>query len=569
MVAKLILRDHVRGNKKIRPDGWKHPYTEWELEEFQKCAADPIYFIRNYVKIISLDKGIINFDMFPFQEKYIRMLLENRKSICKLFRQGGKTTCTAAAICWYIIFNKNKNVAVLANKSKGAREILARIKLMYEELPQFLKHGVREWNKGFIQLSNGSKVTADATSANAARGSSLNWLYLDEYAFVGGNIADEFFTSVFPTLSSGKTTKISITSTPIGYNHFWKMWDEAEKGINGFQTFTADYWERPGYDEQWAADQRRVLGDLKFRQEILMAFLGSSNTLIAGDFIAKITPYEYIFENDDGLDVIEAPTPGHTYVGIVDTSRGVGGDSSVVTMIDITEVPYKLVAKYKSNTVHPMLFSTICYKMGKDYNDAFLLVEINDNGQSISDALMHDMEYENLLWVSKGKGGQQVSSGFGRSGATVQSGVRTDKLVKRVGCSTLKTLIEENKLLVNDRDFIQEFSTFTEIKGSFAADVGYHDDLVMTLVLFAWLTNSPYFKELTNVNLRTTIYQQRIEEIEAHLTPFGIRDNHIDQEQEIEVIDRDVWMVEDADRTKDFFRRTMQVGEWPGMYTNR
>jgi len=563
-MVKLVLRDHVRGNKKIRPEGWKHPYTEWELEEFQRCASDPIYFIRNYVKIISLDRGIINFDMFAFQEKYIRMLLENRKSICKLFRQGGKTTCTAAAICWYIIFNKNKNVAVLANKSKGAREILARIKLMYEELPQFLKHGVREWNKGFIQLANGSKVTADATSANAARGSSLNWLYLDEYAFVGGNIADEFFTSVFPTLSSGNTTKISITSTPIGYNHFWKMWDEAEKGINGFKTFTADYWERPGYDDAWAADQRRVLGDLKFRQEILMAFLGSSNTLIAGDYIAKMTPYEYVYQKDN-LDIIEKPVPGHVYVAVCDTSRGVEGDSSVVTMIDITEIPYKLVAKYRSNKIQPMLFPSIIHKMADDYNQAYVLVEINDNGQSVSDALMHDIEYENLLWISKGKTGQVVTSGFGRQGTT-QSGVRTDKLVKRVGCSTLKELIEENKLLVNDREFIAEFSTFTEIKGTFKADNGYHDDLVMTLVLFAWLTKSPYFKELTNVNLRTTIYQQRIDEIEANLTPFGIRDNHLNQEPEVEVIDRDVWLVEDAERTKSIFERAMQISEWPGLW---
>lgn len=558
MAAKLILRDHVRGNKKIRPDGWKHPYTEWEAQEFIKCSQEPLYFIRNYVKIISLDKGIINFDMFGFQEEYIKMLLENRKSICKLFRQGGKTTCTAAAICWYIIFNKNKNVAVLANKSKGAREILARIKLMYEELPQFLKHGVREWNKGFIQLSNGSKVTADATSANAARGSSLNWLYLDEYAFVGGNIAEEFFTSVFPTLSSGLTTKISITSTPIGYNHFWKMWDEAEKGINGFKTFTANYWQRPGYDETWAADQKRVLGDLKFRQEILMAFLGSSNTLIAGDYIAKMTPDQFEYQKD-GLDIITKPIQGHTYVMIVDTSRGVGGDSSAFTIIDITELPYRMVGKYKNNVIPPMLYSSVVYKIANDYNMAYVLVEINDNGQSISDALFNEMEYENVLWVSKEKGGQKVGSGFGQG--TTQSGVRTDKLVKRVGCTTLKTLVEENKLLISDRDVIAELSTFTEIKGSFAADTGYHDDLAMCLVLFGWLTTSPYFKELTNTNLRTTIYQNQIDQIEANLTPFGLIDRG-GKDQEVEVIDRDVWMVEDAERTRDYFRNMLQLDEW-------
>jgi hypothetical protein len=559
-VAKFILRDHVRGNKKIRPDGWQHPYTAKELEEFQKCKEDPIYFIRNYCKIISLDKGLVKFDMFPFQEKYIRMLLENRKTVCKLFRQGGKTTCTAAAICWYIIFSDTpQNVAVLAHKASGAREILSRIKLMYEELEPFLQHAVKEWNKGSIWLSNGSKVTAAATSASAARGGSINWLYLDEYAFVGANIADEFFASVFPTLSSGKTTKISITSTPIGYNHFWKIWDEAEKGQNGFETFSANFWERPGYDDDWAADQKRVLGQLKFNQEILMHFLGSSNTLIAGEVISKMTPYDYVYQKD-GLDITEKPIKGHVYVGIADTSRGVGGDSSVLSIIDITEIPYRLVAKYRSNKIQPLLFPSIIYKIAQDYNQAFVLVEINDNGQSVSDALFHEMEYENILWVAKEKGGQKISSGF--AGTVSQSGVRTDKLVKRVGCSTLKSLIEENKLLVNDRDFIQEFSTFTEIKGSFSADAGYHDDLAMTMVLFAWLTTSPYFKELTNVNLRTTLYQQHIEEIEANLTPFGIRDDGRDN-PEMEVMGRDLWMVEEADRTKGWFRdNLLRLDDW-------
>jgi hypothetical protein len=564
MAGKLVLRDHVRGNKKIRPEGWQHPYTEWELEEFEKCKDDPIYFIRNYVKIISLDHGLVKFNCFDFQEKYIRMILDNRKTICKLFRQGGKTTCTAAAICWAIIFSDTpQNVAVLAHKASGAREILSRIKLMYEELPPFLQHAVKEWNKGSIWLSNGSKVTAAATSASAARGGSINWLYLDEYAFVGANIADEFFASVFPTLSSGKTTKISVTSTPIGYNHFWKMWDEAEKGINGFKTFTANYWERPGYDDDWAKDQKRVLGQLKFNQEILMHFLGSSNTLIAGEYIAKMTPVDPEYTKD-GLDVQVRPEQGHVYVAVVDTSRGVEGDSSVVSMIDITCTPYRLVAKYRSNTIHPMLFPSIIYKMATDYNNAFVLNEINDNGQSISDTLFHEMEYENLLWISKEKGGQKVSSGFG--GGTSQSGVRTDKLVKRVGCSTLKTLIEENNLLVYDRQYIQEFSTFTEIKGSFKADAGYHDDCVMTLVLFAWLTTQPYFKELTNVNLRTTIYQQQIEAIQNQLTPFGYTDGRPTGPEYV-VEDRDAWIVEEIDREKNWLAtNVLGLPDWGGFH---
>jgi hypothetical protein len=560
-MAKLILRDHVRGNSKIRPAGWSHPYTAWEISEFQKCAADPIYFIRTYVKIISLDKGIINFDMFPFQEDFVKLVLKERNTIAKLGRQMGKTTCVAAAILWYVIFSdKPKNVAVLAHKASGAREILSRIKLSYELLEPFLQHGVHEWNKGSIHLANGSKVFAAATSASAARGGSISMVYLDEYAFVAPNIAEEFFASVFPTLSSGKSTKICITSTPIGYNAYWRIWNEAEKGVNGFFTFTANYWQRTGYDEEWAAAQRRVLGDLKFRQEILCAFLGSSNTLIAGDYISKMGVDEYIHQKD-GLDILESPIVDHAYVIVADTSRGVGGDSSAFTVVDISTLPYKLVAKYKDNKIAPMLYPSVIYKVANDYNHAYILVEINDNGQSISDALHNEMEYENLLWITKEKGGQKVSAGFGKG--TTQSGVRTDRLVKRVGCSTLKTLVEENKLLVSDADVIQEMSTFTEMKGSFAADSGYHDDLVMCLVLFAWLTTAPYFKELSNVNIRKSIYEDRISAIEADLTPFGVMDdgNH-SEEPERHIEDGDAWMIADLDRTKNAIRIELDGDSW-------
>jgi hypothetical protein len=403
-------------------------------------------------------------------------------------------------------------------------------------------------------------VTAAATSASAARGGSISFVYLDEYAFVAPNIAEEFFASVFPTLSSGKSTKICITSTPIGYNAYWKIWDEAEKGVNGFKTFTANYWDRTGYDDEWAAEQKRVLGPLKFRQEVLCAFLGSSNTLIAGEVIAKMTPIDPEYTKD-GLDVFEKPQKGHTYVAIVDTSRGVEGDSSVISMIDITATPYRLVAKYRSNTIHPMLLPSVVHKIATDYNEAFVLNEINDNGQSVSDTLQHEIEYENLLWISKAKGGQTVSSGFG--GGASQSGVRTDKLVKRVGCSTLKTLVEENQLIVYDRQYIQEFSTFTEIKGSFKADAGYHDDCVMTLVLFAWLTKQPYFKELTNVNLRTTIYQERIEAIQNQLTPFGYTNGIDENKPQYVVEDRDAWMVEEIDREKNWLATNiLGLPEW-------
>ena len=549
-----------RGNASIRPETYVHEYTQREMEEFEKCANDPIYFIKNYCKIISLDKGIINFNMFDYQEKYIKMILSERKVLCKLFRQGGKTTCTAAAIVWYIIFNDSKTVGVLGHKASAAREVMSRILLMYELLPQFLKHGVKTWNKGDIELSNGSIVFASATSASAGRGKTINWLYLDEFAFVQPNIAEEFFTSVFPTLSSGNTSKITITSTPIGLNHFWKMWVSAEKGISGFTTFTANYWERPGYDLAWAEEQKRVLGELKFRQEIEMEWLGSSLTLIRGDIISKMTSLPYAYSKDD-LDISVAPIKDHSYVMVADTSRGVGGDYSAFTVIDVTEIPYSLVAKYRNNKISPMLYPSVIHHVATSYNNALVLVEINDIGGQVADILYQDLEYENMFFINKEKGGQRLSAGFGRN---TQTGIRTDKQVKRLGCSTLKSLIEENKFFVTDPDAISEFSTFTETKlGYFAADIGYHDDIVITLVLFSWMTTQPYFKELTNGDLRKALYESQINNIELELTPFGIvSDGLNDEDISWEKLQGEYWQVADAPQRPDDFGRNELKENW-------
>ena len=557
---KINIRDHVRGNSKIRPFGHVHSYTKWEINEFEKCSNDPIYFIRNYVKIISLDKGLINFDMFPFQEEFIKLVLGERKTIAKLGRQMGKTTCVAAAILWYVIFSdKPRNVGVLAHKASGAREILSRIKLMYEELQPFLQHAVKEWNKGSIELANGSKIFAAATSASAARGGSISMIMLDEYAFVPNNIAEEFFTSVFPTLSSGKDTKICITSTPIGYNAYWRIWDSAEKGINGFKTFTANYWERTGYDDKWAAEQKRVLGDLKYSQEILCSFLGSSNTLIAGDFMAKMNTSTFEYSKNN-LDVINSPEKDNIYALIADTSRGLLGDYSAFTVINITQLPYKVVAKYKDNTILPMLYPSVIYKVAKDYNDAFVLVELNDIGGQVADILFQDLEYENIIFVSKEKGGQKVTADFS---GTALPGVRTDKQVKRLGCMQLKSLVEETKLIIDDPDIIAELSTFTEIKGSFSADAGYHDDLSMCLVLFSWLTLSPFFKEMTNVDLRKNIFDLRINNIENELTPFGSMDDGQSKDEDKYVEEAgDLWSLVELDNERDHIRREVGFDEW-------
>lgn len=426
------------------------------------------------------------------------------------------TTTSAAYILWYTLFQDNKTVAILANKATAAREVLSRYQLMYEHLPKWLQQGVTTWNKGDVELENGSKVFTAATSASGIRGKSVNMLYVDETAIIPNNVAEDFFTSVYPTISAGETTKILLSSTPLGYNHFWKFWNDAEKGNNDFVPLFIPYWKIPGRDEKWAEEQKRQLGELKFNQEILCTFLGSSLTLIRADIIAKLSPSNHIYKKD-GLDIIEEPIKGHTYVMICDTAGGVGGDYSAFNIVDITELPYKQVAKYRDNKISPMLYPSVIYKVAKDYNEAYVLIEVNKSEQ-VPTILYSEMEYENILFVNRGSGGQVVSGGFG--GGQTQLGVFTDKKVKRIGCMNFKSLVEENKLLIQDIDTIAEISTFIEHKGSYAADEGYHDDLVMPLVLFGWLTTNPYFKELNNVNIRQVMYEQHIKQIEEELTPF-------------------------------------------------
>lgn len=508
-------------NSQLKAAGVKIPFTEEQVQEYIKCSNDPIYFIENYCKIVSLDHGLIDFKLYDCQKEKVKIIHENRKVILMEGRQQGKTTTSAAYILWYTLFQNNKTVAILANKASAAREVLSRYQLMYESLPNWLQQGVTTWNKGDIELENGSKVLTAATSSSGIRGKSVNMLYVDEAAIIPNNVAEDFFTSVYPTISAGETTKILLSSTPLGYNHFWKFWNDAEQGNNDFVPLFIPYNKIPGRDEKWADEQKRQLGELKFNQEVLCKFLGSSLTLINADTIGRLSPLTPIYTKD-GLDVFEEPIKGKSYVMIADTAKGVGGDYSAFTIIDVSEVPYKQVAKYRDNKISPLLYPSVIYKVAKDYNEAYVLIEINSSEQ-VPTILYTELEYENILFVSRSSNGQSVTGGFG--GGATQLGVNTDKKVKRIGCMTFKSLIEEQKLLIRDVDTIAEISTFIEKRGTYAADEGYHDDLVMPLVLFGWLTTNPYFKDLNNLNMREIMYEQHIRQIEDELTPFGFYDN--------------------------------------------
>lgn len=515
------ISKYYNANPNLKAAGVEIDFTPEQIQEYIKCKEDPIYFIENYCKIVSLDAGLVPFKLYECQKTKVDMILNERRVLLMEGRQQGKTITSAACILWYTIFNDSKTVAILANKSAAAREVLSRYQLMYEHLPQWLQQGVTTWNKGDIELENGSKVFTAATSSSAIRGRSVNWLYVDEAAIIPNTVAEDFFTSVYPTISAGETTKILLSSTPMGYNHFWKFWNDAEQGLNDFKTLFIHYSEIPGRDEKWAQQQRALLGELKFNQEVLCKFLGSSLTLINADTISNMSPMPYVHQQD-GLDIIEQPQGGHSYQIVADVSQGVGGDYSAFTVIDVTTVPYKIVAKYRDKNISPLLYPNILARVGKSYNYAQILLEIN-YGEQVAYVLYHELEYENMIFVTRTPKGQKISGGFGSGHSHM--GVMTTKQVKRIGCSTLKSLIEQNKLLVNDVDIISEISTFIEVRGSYAADDGYHDDLVMTLVLFGWLTTDPYFTELNDVNLRKEMYESQMKQIEEELTPFGFYDD--------------------------------------------
>lgn len=552
MKQRQSKKNSYNGNDRLKQIGFVIQYTQENVTELLKCKDDPVYFIKTYCKIVSLDSELlIDFDLYKYQEKFIDLIHNSRRVISKQPRQMGKSQVVAAYILWYTLFNNNKQVAILAYKADAAMEILSRYQLMYENLPLWMQQGIKTWNKGDVELENGSKVMTAATSNSGIRGKSVNLLYVDEVAFVPNNIADEFFTSIYPVVSAGETTKIILTSTPMGYNHFWKFWNEAINNKNGFETLEVHYSEHPKRDQNWADDQRKILGEIKFNQEVLCHFLGSSHTLISAETIARLSSMPFIFSKDN-FDVLEAPERGHIYFIAVDTSRGVERDYSAFCVIDVTAYPFKLVAKYKSNQISPLLYPNIIVKAAKDYNLADILVEINDIGQQVADIIHNDLEYENMIWVgSDTRYGQYMST----SGRSAKLGIRTTNQVKRIGCSTFKSLVEENKLLLFDADVISEISTFIESKGSFAADEGYHDDLIMPLVLFSWASNESLFKDLTNANNRQALYAQKMVQIEEEMTPFGFMGNLENNEPEFFVDSGDLWL---TDKWQNDYKRFLE-----------
>lgn len=490
-------------------------YTPEEFEEWMKCAQDPVYFATNYIKITHVDRGIIPFEMWDFQKEMMTLMHENRFVIGKLSRQVGKSLTTVSYILWYILFNEAKNVGILANKGSLAREILGRLILAYENLPFWLQQGVKIWNKGNIALGNGSEVKAMATSSSAARGSSFSLLMLDEFAFLHPNQAEAFFESVYPTISSGTETKMIVVSTPNGLNHFYRMWEDAEKERSEFKTFSINWWDVPGRDDAWKAKIISTIGEESFRQEYGCDFMGSSNSLISPSVLSRLVFKEPLYKNNNGVNIYENPIEDHSYVTVVDCAEGVGFDYSTFSVIDVSTYPYKQVATFRSNKVTPLFFPDIISTICRGYNNSFVVIELNSVGSQVANHLAFELEYEEVAYVGSGKHGQILMGGQNQL-----PGVKTSKQTKKVGCANLKDLIENDKLIVNDFDTISELSTFVHVKSSFEAEEGCHDDTVMPLVLFGWCVNQEYFKALKDHNLRTELYAEKARQMEDDVIPF-------------------------------------------------
>ena len=532
----LKQKESYLGNPNVKRDGVLQQWTPDLLQEYKKCMHDPIYFVETYIKVISLDDGMVPFILYPYQRRMFEEFQKNRFNIVLACRQSGKSISACAYLLWYVLFNPEKTVAILANKGATAREMLNRITLMLENIPFFLQPGSKALNKGSLEFSNNSRILAAATSGSSIRGMSVNLLYLDEFAFV--ERAAEFYTSTYPVISAGKDTKVIVTSTANGIgNQFHKIWEGSVQEINEFKNFRVDWWDVPGRDEKWKEQTISNTSQLQFDQEFGNTFFGTGDTLVNADTLLNLRakpPKRYM---EGGLlKIYEEPIKGHDYIMTVDVSKGRGQDYSTFTLIDISVRPFAQVAVYRNNTISPLLFPNIIYKYAKPYNDAYVVVESNDQGSVVCNGLYHDLEYENMHVESSVKANA--------------IGIEINRKTKRLGCSAIKDILENKRLTINDDSTILEISTF-EAKGqSYEASDGNHDDLMMNLVLFGYFVSTQYFSDMTDINLKQMMFEQKMKEIENDVVPFGFIDDGSAAIQQIEN-QEDPWRVK-VDETERF-----------------
>ena len=515
------------GNPNVKRDGVEQSFTQDEFQEYVKCMNDPAYFARKYIKVINLDRGLVPFDLYPYQERMFTHFNENRYSIVLACRQSGKSISSVVYLLWYAIFKPEQTIAILANKGSTAQEMLSRVTLALENLPFFLQPGCKALNKRSVEFSNNSRIIAAATSGSSIRGMSVNLLFLDEFAFVENDAT--FYTSTYPVVSSGKTTRVIITSTANGIgNVFYKLYEGALQRTNEFKAFRVDWWDVPGRDEEWKRQTVSNTSELQFDQEFGNNFLGTGNTLISADSLLSLKAATPIMEQSN-VRVYEKPDADHQYLMFVDVAKGRGQDYSTFNVIDITSRPFKQVCTFRDNMISPLLYPDVIYKWANHYNKAYVIIENNDQGSVVCNGLYYELEYEEVFLESVVKSGG--------------IGVTMNKKIKRIGCSNIKDLIEQKKLQIVDSETIIELSTFAARGSSYEAEDGCHDDLVMNLVLFGWYASTDMFINETDINVRQMLFAERMKSIEDEVLPFGIHHDAAAEADEprSEVIGGDRW----------------------------
>lgn len=548
------------GNPNLPLPSTQVSLTGSELKEYIACSQDPIYFIQNYVKIVHVDHGIVKFKLYPFQEEIVNAFENNRFVICKLARQSGKSTVVVCGyFLWYILFHTDISVGILANKEATAIELLRRLKQSFELLPDFLKQGVVKWDQKLIMLANNSRVRAESTSASAVRGDTFNILFLDEFAFVPDNIALEFMTSVYPTITSGKSTKMFIVSTPAGYNLFYKIWNDAEEGRNTYRTVGFTWRDVPGRDALdengvniWEKETRQNIGDMQFEQEFECSFMGSANTLIPASKLARLG-YKEPIETKGDLKIYQRPIRqtdehvGHTYQITVDIGMGQNLDYSVINVTDISVNPFVQVAIWRNNKLAAPMLAPIIRDIGTYYNNAFVMIEINLEGQSVAEMLHNELEYPSVMTVTPHpKKGQLLSGGFGLKS---RFGLKMTEATKRIGCAGLKTLFEQDKYIVNDYQTLRELTTFVVKNNTYEAEVGNNDDTTMTLVTLGWLTLQQGYENYVGISMRRALLDKQ-EPINFDIPALGVMGD-LEQTPVTGMTSGGIEIVEDADFWKD------------------
>ena len=516
------------GNPNVKRDGVQEAWSQEQVVEYTRCLRDPVYFATTYLKVVHLDHGLVPFALYPYQEKMFNHFNDNRFSIVLACRQSGKSISSVGYLLWYALFHPEQTIAILANKGATAREMLARITLMLENLPFFLQPGCKALNKGSIEFSNNSRIIAAATSGSSIRGMSVNLLFLDEFAFVEN--AAEFYTSTYPVVSSGKSTKVIITSTANGLgNIYHKLWEGAVQSTNEFKPFRVDWWDVPGRDEDWKKQTIANTSELQFNQEFGNTFHGTGNTLISGDCLLSLQAQHPIFTQNN-VKVYVKPEENHDYMVFVDVAKGRGMDYSTFNIIDVTTKPFQQVAVYRDNMISPLLLPDIIYKYAKTYNEAYVVIESNDQGAVVCNGLYYDLEYENVFVESMIKANS--------------IGVTMTRKVKRIGCSNIKDLVEQSQISIVDQDTIIEMSTFVAKGSSYEAADGNHDDLMMNLVMFGWFAATPFFGEMTDIDMKSMMYAEQQRMIEDDVVPFGVFDDGVVDEVETIREGGDTWYVQ-------------------------